>query len=218
MDKELILSQTSLFERISNSGRKALADICLPKNIEKKTILFHEGEKGYSIYILVTGSIQLYKTTPDGKDIVIKIIKPGEVFAEAVLFEQDSYPVSALALKNSFLFIIPKFQFLCLLKNEDFMKDFIGMLLQKMRYLTRQIQYLTSHDVEDRFFYFLKDHYGERETIRPSISKKDLAKAIGTTPETLSRLLLRLKKEKKVIWEDKMVTLSSGIWKNFLIK
>jgi len=216
MDKDQILSQTSLFDKISDSSRKALADICLPKNINKKVSLFHEGGKGYSIYILVTGSIQLYKTTPDGKDVVIRIIKPGELFGEVILFEQDAYPVSALALMNSFLFMVPKFQFLCLLKNDDFMKDFIGMLLQKMRYLTKQIQYLSLHDVEDRFFLFIKDHYGMREKIKLSLSKKDLAKAIGTKPETLSRLLLKLKNEEKATWENRVVTISSQIWKNFL--
>jgi CRP/FNR family transcriptional regulator len=214
MDKEQILSQTSLFERISISSRKALADICLPKNIYKKSSLFHEGDKGYSIYILVTGSIKLYKTAPDGKEAVIKIIKPGELFGEVVLFEQNTYPVSALALMNSFLFMIPKFQFLCLLKNEGFMKDFIGTLMQKMRYLTQKIQYLSLHDVEDRFFHFLKDQYGMHEKIRLSITKKDLAKAIGTKPETLSRLLLRLKGEEKARWEDRVVTVSKKVWNN----
>ena len=68
-----------------------------------------------------------------------------------------------------------------------------------------QVQSLTSTDVETRLLRFLKEQYGSRKEIRINLSKKDVAAAIGTTPETLSRLLLRLKKEGILIWEGRMV-------------
>ena len=201
MEKKEILRQTSLFANISAHSTNALSDICIPKTLNKKEILFLEGDKGYSLYILVSGNIQLYKPSPDGKEVVIKIIKPGEIFAEVILFEENRYPVSAVALQKSTVYMIPKHQFICLLESESFRNDFIAALMSKMRFLTGQIKYLTNHDVEERFFLFLKEHYGEKWKIKISLSKKDIAAAIGTTPETLSRLLLRLRKENKLIWE-----------------
>ena len=152
MDKETILATTSLFQDISSQSRTALADICIPKTVKKKETLFLEGDKGFSLYILVKGNIQLFKTTPDGHEVVIKMVKSGEIFGEVILFEESRYPVSAVALKESLVFLLPKHQFYCLLEREPFRKEFIGILMKKIRYLADQIQYLTHHDVEDRFF------------------------------------------------------------------
>ena len=212
MDKEAVLSQISLFENISTENRASLADICIPKNVRKKETLFWEGDKGVSVYILVKGTIQLYKSTPEGKEVVIKIIKPGEMFAEVILFERSSYPVSAVALQDSLVFLISRHQFACLLENEAFRNDFISNLMSKMRYLADQIRYLTHHDVEERLFMFLKEQHGEKTRIRVAISKKDVAAAIGATPETLSRLLQRLKREKKLIWEGSEISIPAEVW------
>ncbi len=200
MNKEDILRHIPLFENISRESRAALADISIPKTVKKKESLFWEGNRGLTIYILVKGNIRLFKTTSEGKEVVIKVVKPGEMFAEVVLFEQSQYPVSAVALKESLVFMISKHQFTCLLENESFRNDFIGNVMKKLRYLTDQIQFLTTHDVEDRLFMFLEEQYGKKERIVSSLSKKDVAAAIGATPETLSRLLLRLKNEGKVDW------------------
>jgi CRP-like cAMP-binding protein len=69
--------------------------------------------------------------------------------------------------------------------------------------------------VEERFFFFLQEQFGRRQEYRISLSKKDIARAIGTIPETLSRLLLRLKKEKKIRWEGETLRLAGGFWKRF---
>ena len=90
-------------------------------------------------------------------------------------------------------------------------KDFFSNLMAKMRYLAEQVQYLTSYDVETRFFRFLKERSGNEEEIRINLSKKDVAAAVGTTPETLSRLLSRLKDEKKLIWEGNKIRFNPKI-------
>lgn len=213
MGKIEILNRTALFGNISPANLSALADICLTKTVEKREVLFFEGDKGYSLYLLVSGNVQLYKTTPEGKDVVIKVIKPGEIFAEVILFEENVYPVSAMALKKSLVYMIPKHQFHCLLENERFRNEFIGILLKKLRYLANQIWYLTSRDVEDRFLMFLEEHHGRKETVRCSLSKKAVAAAIGTTPETLSRLLGRLQEENKLSWEGSKITINPEVWK-----
>ncbi|MBN2413286.1 Crp/Fnr family transcriptional regulator [candidate division KSB1 bacterium] len=208
------LRKAAFFKDISDKSRKALAEICIPKNINKKQILFTEGETGHSIYFCVSGNIQLYKTTGEGREIVIKTIKPGEIFAEVILFEESKYPVSALSLAAGQVYVIPKKQIFCLLNNEDFRNDFISMLMKKQRYLANQIKYLTLHDVEERLFLFLKEQYGRQKEIKPSLSKKDIAAAIGTTPESLSRLLMRLKQENKLKWEEKIIKINPTVWQN----
>ncbi|MBA7578249.1 hypothetical protein ES708_20111 [subsurface metagenome] len=89
------------------------------------------------------------------------------------------------------------------------------MLMRKQRYLADRILFLTGHDVEERFFYFLEEQYGRKGEYRILMSKKDIAAAIGTIPETFSRLLLRLKQEQKLRWEGENLYLAKDFWKGF---
>jgi len=77
------------FEGISRSSQEALSRLCIPSQRKKQTVLFHEGEPGEAMYLLARGRISLHKLSPDGRETVIKIIKPGEVFAEVILFERN---------------------------------------------------------------------------------------------------------------------------------
>ena len=183
------------------------------KSFKKREMLFLEGEPGDSVFLLATGSIQLFKSTPEGKEVVIKLVKPGEIFAEVILFERERYPVSAIAVADSQVCLFPKKPFYALLDQDSFRNDFIRMLMQKQRYLVDQILNLSAADVEQRFWQFLKNHYGEKEEYSISLTKKDVAAAIGITPETLSRLILRLKIEEKLTWEGDHVRLREGFWK-----
>ncbi len=214
MDKKAILQQFGYFKDISDKSLTALADICLSKIYEKRQTIFTEDEKGYALFFCINGRIQLYKTTPDGKEVVIKVIKPGEIFGEVILFERVKYPVTAVALSRSQVFMMSKHQFMCLLQSEDFRNDFMATLMRKQRYLADQIKYLTSHDVEERLFLFLKENYGEQESISPAMSKKDMAAAIATTPETFSRLLQRLKQEGLLSWESNHILIHNRVWSN----
>jgi CRP-like cAMP-binding protein len=196
-----LLLESEFFRSLSTENRRRVADISVPKTLERRDILFREGEKGSAIWLCGHGSIQLHKTTDAGQETVIKIIKPGELFAEVVLFELERYPVTAVAVEPSLVFQLPKTQFNTLLHDDDFRTDFLANLMGKLRYLAEQVQALSARDAEFRLFRFLRDRFGESNVIRTSLSKKDVAAAIGATPETLSRLLQRLKDSGRLTWQ-----------------
>ena len=212
MDLVRIIQNTDFFHGIEDAHIRSLAEISIPKKVHKKQALFLEEQHGQAMYLLVYGRIQLYKSAADGRDIVIRIIGPGEIFAEVILFEQDHYPVSAVSLEDSLVLMLPRRQIHCLLEERSFRNAFISQLMKKQRHLTDRILNLTLHDVEDRFFLFLQEQYGRREVYNISLSKKDIAAAIFTNPETFSRLLQRLRQNNILVWEQKKVTLKKGFW------
>jgi CRP/FNR family transcriptional regulator len=212
MDRTALLAQATFFEGLAPQSREALAAVCRPRDLRKRELLFREGDRGEGIFLVGSGHIQLYKTTPAGEEIVIKIIKPGESFAEAVLFEADRYPVSAVALTACRLYVVLKQDIENLLGRSDFRRDFITMLMRKQRYLTERIRQLSTQDVAERLLTFLREQYGPRDQIQTALSKKDIAAAIGVTPETLSRLLPRLKQGKKIVWTGRSIRFPAGFW------
>ena len=203
MNSELLINQSSFFKGLSEKHRHELSLISHSTAVKKREYLFHEGELGRSMHLLLAGNVQLHKNTEDGREVVIRMVKPGEIFAEVVLFEKDRYPVSARAVTAVEVLTFPREGIHRLLAEEGFRNDFIVMLMTKQRYLTERIQELTTQDVEQRFFAFLRSQYGEKECITTPLSKKDIAAAIGTTPESLSRLILRLTDDKIIEWKGK---------------
>jgi CRP/FNR family transcriptional regulator, dissimilatory nitrate respiration regulator len=213
MDVYRILDQARFFEGISRSSKEALSKFCMPAERPKQATLFREGEPGEAMYLLARGRISLHKLSPDGRETVIKVIKPGEVFAEVILFEKKFYPVTAVALTEILVFRLLRRDLLDLLRQDDFRNDFIAMLLRKQRYLADKIQQLTSQDVGQRLRAFLLEQYGEREQIHAEINKKQLAASIGATPETLSRLLQDLKKRRCLTWRQGVISVAPAFWK-----
>ena len=175
-----------------------------------------EGTNGSEFFLLLEGEVRLYKTSPDGQEVALRIIRPGEVFAEVVLFENPVYPVSASALSRVRVFAMDRSSFRGLLDEKDFRNEFIAMLMKKQRYLAGRILYLTSLDVEERFFRFLIEHYGTDGTYSVDMAKKDMASAIGTIPETFSRLINRLRVLGVISWEGQTLTVKKDYLENFM--
>jgi len=208
MDILSFFDRSDLFSGVGAGSKKLLAAICSRKKVAKKEVLFHEGDRGHAVYLLASGAVSLVKNSADGREIVIKVIRPGELFGEVILFEQGRYPVTAVAVTPGLLLLIPKADFCRLLGREDFRNDFIAVLMKKQRYLAERIRYLTMYDVEERFFLFIRENRGKEA---PALSKKDIAAAIGTTPETYSRLISRLSREGKISMDGRTIRLQDDI-------
>jgi len=202
-EKEGIIGKAEFFKGLKGPLIRSLADIALVKSLKKGDCLFHEGDRGNAMFVLASGSMQISKMSPEGKEIVIKLLQPCEVFGEVILFEQREYPAQATAVTDSDVLMLSRHQIDCLFLEKDFRDGFIGMLMNKLRYLTDRILTLTSHDVQERFFIFLRDHYGLQKEYDIQIPKKDIAAAIGTNPETFSRLIAKLEKQKIISWKGK---------------
>jgi CRP/FNR family transcriptional regulator len=211
-----LLDHTDLFGPLSEKSKQLIAAIVREKTVRKDQVVFMEGEKGAAVYILASGAVRLTKSNAGGdKNVVIKNIKPGEIFAEVILFEQDCFPATAIATRDSSLFVFPRKPFIGLLDSQDFRDEFIRILLRKQRYLTERLRSIATMDVNDKFFHYLKEHYGPSERIVPGVSKKALAEAIDATPETLSRLLLKLKNNGVLDWSGKEIVIKKGFWETW---
>lgn len=203
MNIEIVLAQANFFRGMSPESRRRLAEIAIPRAARRRETIFREGDEGHALFLLNRGRVQLTRMGPDHTAVVIKTVRPGETFAEVVLFEQTRYPVTASALSDSMLFLFPRRDFRHLLRYDDFRDDFIAMLMRRQRFLAERIVEISTTDVEQRLFRFLREQFGDTPRVEPDVTKRDVAAAIGATPETLSRLLKRLEREGRLIWKGR---------------
>lgn len=117
------LSQSSFFKGLPDADCQALARACRARRFCKRESIFMEGAAGTAMYLLTAGNVQLFKTSPDGRETVIRTLKPGEVFAEIVLQGEGRYPVSAIALTASEVLEIQRAEIQRLLADRKFRDD-----------------------------------------------------------------------------------------------
>jgi CRP/FNR family transcriptional regulator, dissimilatory nitrate respiration regulator len=216
MEYRELLRNTELFKGMSDHALDRITSRGKLKRFVQGEILFMEGSQGKEFFLLIEGDIRIFKTSPEGQEISLRIIRPGEIFAEVILFENTSYPVSAMALNPGSAFGIERSSFAELLDDKRFRNEFIVILMRKQRYLAERIMYLTSYDVEERFFHFLMERYGRQEIYTMDMAKKDIASAIGTIPETFSRLILRLRNLGVLQWEGNTLRVKKDYLENFI--
>ena len=212
---EAWLAKSAFFSGLARDTCRTLAARCRLRRLRKREPLFHEGDAGRALYLLIGGSIQLLKATADGREVVIRTIQPGETFAEVILEPDTAYPVSAIALAASELIELARADVFRLLDTPRVREDFIAFLMRKQRYLAERVRYLTAYDVEERFIRFLREHYGRRDPVRVTLSKRDLAAAIGATPETLSRLIQRLSADQGLRWTGRALHVPPALWDKY---
>ena len=200
------------FGALSRRSLEQLETAQKRRTVAAGSILFFEGEEGTYLYRLVSGSIRLFQSTPDGREVTIHLVEPGDLFAEIVLFERDTYPVSAIAVEDSLLTVIDRNRVHRLLADPRFRDDFLKNLLGKIRFLSQQLYVLTTMDVEERLARFLEVRFGRFEKIKPGLSKKDTAAAISVRPETLSRVLTRLQEEGLLVWKHGKISVRPDFW------
>nr|WP_320048350.1 Crp/Fnr family transcriptional regulator [uncultured Desulfuromonas sp.] len=178
--------------------------------LQRKEILFHEGDAGSEFYFLASGRIKLFRSTADGKEAVIRFIEPGEYFAEILLQLKGRYPVSALAMEPCELLAVDAKKILGHLEQHpEVAMAFIGALSQRIKYLLGMIEQLTLADIRQRFLNYLSVLQDKSPTgaIELPAAKGEIALLLGTTPETFSRLLKKLTLEKIIRVSGRTITL-----------
>ena len=207
--------KTALFRGLGEESLERLSEGSRRIEIARGEHLFFEGDAGRDLFVLEEGGIRLYKLAEDGQETTVKLVNPFEAFAEVAFFDKGEYPVSAIATKYSVVWGISGSTFQEMLEDRAFRGEFISTIIGRLRYLSQRIHYLTAYDVEQRFFRFLHEQCGAVEKCTVEMPKKEIAAAIGTVPETLSRLILRLRDRGDIVWKGSVITVRAGLWEKY---
>lgn len=202
MDRLDFLGKIPFFVGISDNELKAIADIMTERIYRRGSILFMEGEFGEAVHFVMEGRVKIYKTSEDGREHILYIANPGDIFAEVILFNEVNYPATAQVIEDTRIAII---------HNEDLEKVLIehpSMAIAIIKVLNKrlinaqsQVKSLALHNTHSRTAEMLLRLVEERGIKTPegieldlNISRQELANMIGTTRETVTRVLASFKK------------------------
>jgi len=192
------LARVPLFTGLARPALQALLAESAVQLVPRGSILFMHGEPAERFFVVFDGWVKLFRDTIDGHESVIAVFSRGESFAEAAVFEEGVYPVSAAAAEEARVLSIPARHFMIQLRTDsDLALRMMASMSMHLRGLVRHIEQLTARSSTERLAGFLHMLCGRNEgsaTIRLPLDKALIAARLGMQPETFSRSLARLKK------------------------
>lgn len=198
MEIQSFLSKIYLFETLSEDQVDHVAAFSSIKRVKKGEHVFSELQSATAFFYVISGALKIYKLSSDGAEQIIHIQNSGDLVAEAIIFEFNTYPAFCEALEDTELIRFSKAEFLTLLHHfPEISFRIMAAYSRRMRQLIEKIEDLSLHDIKARLANYLLNHYAavnKKLIVDLPITKRDLASVLGTIPETLSRTLNLFKK------------------------
>ncbi len=214
-----VLDQVRLHPLFSSLNEEALAQLferARPIDLSVHEKLFSQGEKADRFYIVVSGSVKLFRFSKDGQEKVIEVIEEGHSMAEAIMFmeELSCYPVNAESLEKTTVVGFNSSLYLQILESSpQSCFKILGTLSRRLHTRLNEIETLTLKNARHRACRYLLDLAGESaaagQVIHLPVAKQLIAARLAMQPETLSRILRELIKEEAVTVSGRDVTIKS---------
>ncbi len=197
MDPVVVLARAPLFADLPVDQLEKVARISQPKDFKKDGPVFFDGQAADGFYVVAAGRVKVFKLSADGKEQILHIFGPGEPVGEVPVFSGGVYPAGAACLENSRLLFLPKTAFVRLLEeNTALVLNMLAILSRRLRQFTVQVENLSLKEVPGRlagYLLFLAQEQKNSQRVELTVSKGQLASLLGTIPETLSRILAKMR-------------------------
>ena len=192
------LARIPLFASLTETEIQALAQRAVERRFAPEEMLFWEGEPCAGIFLIVQGSVKIFKTSQGGREMMLALESAPSTVAELPLFDGGPYPASVRAVEPVVSLFVNKadFQQVCRQYPEVALKV-LAVVGRRLRHLVGVVEAMTFGSVTQRLARLLLDasrQAGADEFDLP-LTHQELASRLGTVREVVSRNLARFRAE-----------------------
>jgi len=163
---------------------------------ERGEVILLEGEPAESLFFVVSGVVKVFKTSIEGKEQILSIVRPGESFNDVSVFDGGPNPTSAQAMGPVVLYGIKNNDLKVILREHpQVVLNIIKVLAERVRQLVSLVEDLSFRRVIGRVAKILLEHAGDGTGPRPQLTQQEMAAMAGTVREVVARSLKALEEE-----------------------
>ena len=189
------LKRIPYFSGLSPAELDLIRQRTLEKRAERGEIILYDGEPAQSLYLVVSGAVKVFKTSIDGKEQILNIIRPGDSFNDVPIFDDGVNPASAQAMGPVALYELRKNEFRTLLRNNpQLAANTIRILAGQVRHLVSLVEDLSFKHVIGRVAKILLKA-GDGDDDGPKLTQQEMAAIAGSAREVIGRSLKALEAE-----------------------
>jgi len=194
-----LLRSLPIFDTLDDLRLAPITQVAALRRAPRGSVVLREGDRTDNIYFVVNGGLKVLVSDEDGREVILSMLGPGELFGELGVLDDSSRSATVVATQNSDLVTIAKSDFQrCLMSNFDVSLFIMRGLAQRLRQADRKIESLALMDVYGRVARLLLDLAEDvdgHKVVTKKLTKQDIAKMIGASREMVSRVMKDLQQQ-----------------------
>ena len=202
-----LLRQNPVFRGVPTKEIEGLIPVTQAERHRPREFIFMEGDPSFWLYIVQSGRVKILKHSRAGKDVVLELLGPGEIFGGVAVLEKRPYPATAQAMETTDVLKIPRDPLLTLSERyPSIVREMALMIGRRLRTAHESVKSLAVEPVEARLaatLMRLADREGKRSRsgveLPYHLTRQSLADMAGTTVETAIRVVSRWLKDGLVV-------------------
>jgi len=184
------------FSGLSLAELESIQKLVFEKTADRAETVALEGEPAANLYFVASGVVKVFKTSAEGKEQILSIVRPGESFNDVPIFDGGPNPVSARTMGPVLLYGMKKNDMGAILRNHpQVASNVIKVLAKRVRDLVSLVEDLSFRHVISRVAKILFDHIGDEMGHGPRLTQQQMAAMAGTAREVVGRSLKALEEQ-----------------------
>jgi CRP/FNR family transcriptional regulator len=197
------------FSGLDEGVLEAIRQIAFERRLDKGEIILLEDEPPQALFFVASGAVKVFKTSPDGKEQILSVSRPGDSFNDVAVLDGGTNPASAQTMGPVLVYGIGSEQVDDILrKHPELTKNVIKVLAQRVRQLVALVEDLSFRHVIGRVAKILLEYGGETSTPRPRLTQQEIAAMAGTAREVVGRSLKTLEEDSIIRLERHRVVIN----------
>jgi CRP/FNR family transcriptional regulator, cyclic AMP receptor protein len=206
-----MLRSIPLFQDLSDEDLRVVSELTVERVVSRGTVVLTEGDVGDSLFAIVSGRVKVFIGDEDGREIILKILGPGDFFGEMSLIDQEPRSASVAAIESTTLKMLSAQAFQeCLTRAPRIATTVMQALAKRLRDADRKISTLALLDVYGRVANTLLELAIENDgklVVGEKLSQQDIANMVGASREMVNRILKDLSERGYISIESKQITI-----------
>jgi len=197
-----ILKKSEIFSSLTEQELKKISPFFEKITYKDNETIFAEGDPSDKFYIVAEGNVKVLKHTVMGKDIILEIMSPGDIFGGVAVLDKKPYPASAQAMEFTTSIRISRQNLLKIMDEYPILKhEIVRYFSDKLRDAHEMLKNIATERVEKRIASLLlklSEKVGKEENefrkIDFPLTRQEIAEMVGTTVETCIRTMSKFQK------------------------
>lgn len=212
------LKEISPYNALSTSDLESFAGIATKRNYRKNMVIIQQGDDTGSLYILLEGEMKVYIEDDQGKELTVKILKPGDSFGELALLGDFPRVANVVAMTDCVVSTVSKDKYMAVLKEyPEISLALIKSLANMVRETTEELSSIALSDVYGRLTHILDKYAVEKEGQKhvPKFTHREISNMIGSSREMVSKIMKELEKGDYISVADKHYVINKNLPANW---
>jgi CRP-like cAMP-binding protein len=191
--QELRSLRSPFFDDLPTSDLEALGSVMFQRRYPAGQIVLLEGAASSVLYVVQAGRLKLFKTSPRGREQVLRLLRPGDMFNEVAVFDEGPNPASAQAIEDCTLYLLRRRDLLRFVAERPGIAIAITRTFaRRLREALTLVEDLAFRDVTSRLAKILLEGHDDSA---PRVTQELLAAMAGSRREVVGRALKALSQE-----------------------